>query len=103
MPSNFDINICYFFCYSSQQFDEEDEDETDGKPNPAAAAKAALGMILCQFKHRAHIEWSFTEWRRSKTWFSLRVRRRKHARRHARKRNSLKSGLGAKPLSNRLF
>ena len=50
MPSNFDIDVCYFFCYSSQQFDEEDEDETDGKPNPAAAAKAALGMILCQFK-----------------------------------------------------
>ena len=47
MPSNFDIYICYFFCYFSQQFDEEDEDETDGKPNPAAAAKAALGMILC--------------------------------------------------------
>ena len=38
------------FCYFSQQFDEEDEDETDGKPNPAAAAKAALGMILCQFR-----------------------------------------------------
>ena len=51
MPSNFDIYICYFFCYSSQQFDEEDEDETDGKPNPAAAAKAALGMILVQFKY----------------------------------------------------
>ena len=42
--------IFLLFCYSSQQFDEEDEDETDGKPNPAAAAKAALGMILCQFK-----------------------------------------------------
>ena len=46
----FDIHICHFFCYSSQQFDEEDEDETDGKPNPAAAAKAALGMILCHFR-----------------------------------------------------
>ena len=51
MPSNFDIDVCYFFCYSSQQFDEEDEDETDGKPNPAAAAKAALGMIFVQFKY----------------------------------------------------
>ena len=45
------IFIFFIFYYSSQQFDEEDEDETDGKPNPAAAAKAALGTILVQFKH----------------------------------------------------